>query len=77
MKTPILSFTFFVIVIYVTGGVLSLDVAASPPFGGNGAHFCRVTDNPLNKQHSDQFPNRHYAQSFAANLNVGDLARCG
>ena len=40
--------------------------------GGNGTHACGVIDSQSDKQHSDQLPNRHYARSFAANLNVGE-----
>ena len=65
-------FTLYAIIIYLTGGELSLDVGASPPAGAGGTHFHGVTDAQWNKQHSDQLPNRHYARTFAANLNVGE-----
>ena len=72
MGKQLLRFTMFAIIIYLTGGALSLDVAASPPVGGSGTHFHGVNDAQWNKQHSDQFPNRHYARTVAANLNVGE-----
>ena len=46
--------------------------AATHPLARNGTHFCGVSDGWTNKRHSDQFPNRHYAQSAVANLNVGE-----
>ena len=68
MKNQFIRFTLYAIIIYLTGGELSLDVGASPPAGAGGTHFHGV----WNKQHSDQLPNRHYARTFAANLNVGE-----
>ena len=35
-------------------------------------HVCGVIDDQWNKQYSDQFPNRRYARTSAANLNVGE-----
>ena len=72
MKKELLRFTLSAIIIYLTGGTLTPAVAATQPSGGNGAHYCGVTDVHSNKQHSDQYPNRRYARSFAANLNVGE-----
>ena len=72
MKEQLLRFTFYAIIIYLTVDALNLTVDASPLFGGNGTYFCGVTDNPLNKRYSDQFSNRRYARTFAANLNVGE-----
>ena len=72
MKTPVFRFTLYAIIIYLTGSTLNPTVAASQPSGGNGTHFCGVIDYPSDKRHLDQFPNRRYAQSFAANLNVGE-----
>ena len=72
MRSSILRFTLFGLLIYVTGGAFNLDVAASPPPVGHGTHFCGVADSQSNKQHSDQFPNRRYARTFTANLNVGE-----
>ena len=37
-----------------------------------GRHFHSVIDGQRNKQHSDQFPNHHYARTSVANLNVGE-----
>ena len=72
MKNQPLRFTLYAIIIYLTCGTLNPAVAVTRPFGGNETHFCGVIDSQLNKQHSDQFPNRHYARTFAANLNVGE-----
>ena len=72
MKKELLRFALYAIIIYLTCDTFTPVVAASQPAGGHGAHFCGVIDSQLNKQHSDQFPNRHYARSFAANLNVGE-----
>ena len=72
MKKQLLRFTLYAIIIYLTCGALNLDVAASPPVGGSGTHFHGVIDGQWDKQHSDQFPNRHYARTRAANLDVGE-----
>ena len=72
MKNELLRFTLYAIIIYLTCGVLNPAVTASPPSGGNGTHFCGVIDDRWNKQDSDQFPNRHYARTSVANLNVGE-----
>ncbi len=73
MKTKeFLRFTLSAIIIYLTSSTLNLDVAASPPSGSNGTHFHSVIDGQRNKQHSDQFPNHHYARTSVANLNVGE-----
>ena len=72
MNNQFIRFALHAIIIYLTCGTLNLAVAATQPAGGHGAHFCGVIDSQLNKQHSDQFPNRHYARTFAANLNVGE-----
>ncbi len=71
MKKELLRFTLYAIIIYLTGGALN-PVDASPPSEGNGIHFHGVIDSQRNKQPSNQFPNRHHAQTFAANLNVGE-----
>ena len=71
MKKELLRFTLYAIIIYLTGGTLNPAVAASQPSERNGIHFCGV-DGQWNKRYSDQFPNRRYAQSFAANLKVGE-----
>ena len=72
MKKHLFRFTLYVIIVYLTCGMFNPVVAATRPFGENGTHFCGVIDNQSNKQISDQFPNRHYARTFAANLNVGE-----
>ena len=72
MNKQFLRFTLSAIVIYLTGGALNPAVAAPQPSGGNGTHFCGSVDFQPNKRYSDQFPNRHYARAFPANLNVGE-----
>ena len=54
--------------------VLSLfqPAGASPhSLGGDKTHTHGVIDGWADKQYSDQYPNRRYARSSAANLNVG------
>ena len=34
--------------------------------------FCGVIDGQWNKRYADQYPNRHYARSSVANLNIGE-----
>ena len=72
MKKQLLRFTFHAIIIYLTYATLNPVLAATQPSGGHETHFCGVIDGQWDKRHSDQFPNRNYAQSFAANLNVGE-----
>ena len=72
MKTPVVRFTLFAIIFYLTSSTLNPAVVASQPAWGNGAHFGGVVDGTVDKQHSDQFPNHHYARTAAANLNVGE-----
>ena len=72
MKKQPLRFILYTIIIYLTCGVLNPAIAASQPSGRSGTHFCGVTDSQPNKRYSDQFPNRRYARSFAANVNVGE-----
>ncbi len=72
MKPLILRFILFFIIIYLTCSALNPTVTASPPSGGNETHFHGVTDSRWNKQLSDQFPNRHYARTSIATLNVGE-----
>ena len=67
-----LFFCFTLCVIIISPGTFNLSVAATQPSGGNGTYFCGVIDDRLDKQHSDQYPNRHYARTAAANLNVGE-----
>ena len=71
MKKQILRFTLSAIIIYLTGAAFNLAIAASQLSVENGTHFCGVIDPPPDKQGSDQFPNRHYARTLAANLDVG------
>ena len=68
MKKQLLRFTLSAIIIYLTGGTLNLAVAASQLSVGNGTHFCGVIDGQWDKRYSDQYPNRRYARTLAANL---------
>ena len=74
MKKQLLRFTLYVIIIYLTGSTLNPAVTAPQPSGGNGPHLCGgcVIDYSPNKQDADQYPDRNYAQTFAANLNGGE-----
>ena len=72
MKKALLCCTLYAIIIYLTGATLNPAITASQPVGGNEIHYCGVIDGQLDKQHSDQFPNRHYARTLATNLNVGE-----
>ena len=70
MKPPFLRFTLCSLIIYLTGFTPNPAVASSQP--ENGLLLCGVIDYPPDKQHADQLPNHHDAQTFAANLNVGE-----
>ena len=77
MKTQLFRFTLYAIIVYLTGGALNFAVAAPQPSAENGTFHCGVIDgqprfNQDSKRYSDQFPNRRYARTFAANLNVGE-----
>ena len=72
MPHPILRFTLYAIIIYLTVGALNPAIVSSHPLGGHETHFYGVIDDQWNKQHSDQYPNRNYARTAAANLNVGE-----
>ena len=81
MKTPLFRFTLYAIIVYLTGGTFNPAIAASQPSGENGTPLCGVIDyqpqfhrdsKQPDKRHSDPFPNRRYARTFAANLNVGE-----
>ena len=72
IKKELLRFTLSAIIVCLTGATLNLAVAASQPSEGHETFFCAVTDGQWDKQHSDQYPNRRYARTFAANLNVGE-----
>ena len=71
MKKELLRFALYAIIIYLTGGTLNPAVAASQPSERNGIHFCGV-DGQWNKRYSDEYPNRRYARTLAANLKVGE-----
>ena len=72
MKKQLLRFALYPIITYFICGTLNPAVAASQPSVGRGTHFCGVIDYPSNRQHSDQYPNRRYARTAAANLDVGE-----
>ena len=77
MKKQFLRFTLSVIIIYLTGGAPQFRRCRSPSHrgelsGGNGTHFCGVIDGHSNKRYSGQFPNRRYARTSAANLDVAE-----
>ena len=73
MKTQFFRFIVYAIIIYLTGTTLKPAIAAPQPSAGNGAHFCGVIDYlPQFHRDSEQPDNRHYARTFAANLNVSE-----
>ena len=72
MKKELLRFTLYAIIIYLTSGALNPALAATQPSGGSGTHICGVIDDQWDKQHSAPYPNRRYARTFAANLDVGE-----
>ena len=72
MKTPLFWSTLCSLISYLTLSTLNPAVAALQPSAGNWTHFCGVIDGQWDQRHSDQYPNRRYARTFAANLNVGD-----
>ena len=72
MKKQLFRFTLSALIIYLISASLNPAIAASQPFEGNGTLFCGVIDGEWSKRYSDQYPNRRYARSFAANLNVGE-----
>ena len=72
MKKELLRFTLYAIIIYLTYGTLNPALAATQSSGGSATHVCGVIDGQWDKQHSDPYPNRRYARTFAANLNVGE-----
>ena len=72
MKKQLLRFTLYAIIIYLTGSTLNPPIAASHPLGGPDTHFLGVIDGQRNKRYTAQFPDRNYARTFAANLNIGE-----
>ena len=58
--------------IYLTVASLQSAGAATHPLAQKGTHICGVSDSWGGKRYSDQYPNRRYARSLAANLNVGE-----
>ena len=72
MRKHLFRFILSVIIIYPTSGTSNPALAATQPSGGNGVHVCGVIDDQWNKRYSDQYPNRRYARSTVANLDVGE-----
>ena len=72
MKKALLCCSLYAIIIYLTADILNSVLAATQPSGGSVTHVCGVIDDQWEKQDSDQFPNRHYARTAAANLEVGE-----
>ena len=72
MKKQFFLFYLVSFTIYLTVGALQPAGASPHPSGRNGTHSHGVIDDWGGKQHSDQYPNRRHARSFAANLNVGE-----
>ena len=77
MKILPFRFTLYALIVYLTGFAFNPTVAVPQPSAENGTFCCGVIDGQPqfhrdSKRHSDQFPNRRYAQTFAANLNVGE-----
>ena len=72
MHNPILRFTSSAVIIYLTVAALQSVGAATHPLARNGTHFCGVCEGWTAKRYSDQYPNRRYARSSAANLNSGE-----
>ena len=72
MKKTLLRFTLYAVIIYLTVGVAQSAGASPHPLGRDKTHSHGVIDDWGGKQHSDQYPNRRYARTFAANLNVGE-----
>ena len=65
-------FTLYAIITYLTCGALNPAPAVTQPFEGSATHICGVIHDQWNKRYSDQYPNRHYARSAVANLDVGE-----
>ena len=72
MKKALLYCTLYAIIIYLTSGTLNPALAATQPSGGSATHVYGVIDDQWDKQHSDQYLNRRYARTTAANLDVGE-----
>ena len=64
MKTHLLRFTLYSILVFLPGFTLNSVVNASQSLGEDGGHFCGFDDW--------QPDNRRYARAFAPNLNVGE-----
>ncbi len=63
--------TLTALTLYLTVGTLQSAGAATHPLAQNRTHIRGVSDDWVAKRHKDRHPNRRYARSFAANLNVG------
>ena len=72
MKKALLRFTLSAIAIYLTIGALQSAGASPHPLGRDKTHSHGVIDGWGGKRYLNQYPNRRYARTFAANLNVGE-----
>ena len=72
MRKRLLCFTLSTIIIYLTSDTLNSAIAATQPSGGSATHVCGLIHDQWNKRYPDQYPNRHYARSAVANLDVGE-----
>ncbi len=74
MKKPLLCFSLYALIVYLTSPTLNRAVAATQPSAGDGTHFCSgVVDWPPQFHRDSQQPdNRRHTQTFAANLNLGE-----
>ena len=72
MNKQLLRFTLYTIITYLTSSAFNPAIVASQPSWGNGTHFCGVTDAQSDQRYLDQYPNRRYARTAAANLDVGE-----
>ena len=71
MNNQFLRLTLYAIIIYLISGALHPVSTVSQPSEENDIHYCAVIDSQSNRQDSDQFPNRNYAQSAGAGVNAG------
>ena len=74
MEKELRRFILYTAILYLIGGALIPDVAASQPLSGNGTHVlwcCSVIVNGTDGIQTN-YLNRHYAQSFTANFNSAD-----
>ena len=72
MKNKLLYCTLYVTIIYLAADALNPVFAATRPFGRSATHVCGVIGDQWNKRYSDPYPNRRYARSSVANLDIGE-----